>query len=34
MIKRDTEKKLIEPAKGFYAISVIDPHQSGKTILV
>ncbi|MDP3397094.1 MAG: ATP-binding protein [Methanoregula sp.] len=34
MIKRDAEKKLKELAKGFPAVSVIGPRQSGKTTLV
>lgn len=34
MIKRDAEKKLRELARGFPAVSVIGPRQSGKTTLV
>ncbi len=34
MIKRDSEKKLRELARGFPAVSVIGPRQSGKTTLV
>ena len=34
MIKRESEKKLRQLAKGFPAIAVIGPRQSGKTTLV
>ncbi|MDD1702843.1 MAG: ATP-binding protein [Methanoregula sp.] len=34
MIKREAEKKLRELARGFPAVSVIGPRQSGKTTLV